>query len=92
MSWSEIRGDEKHGGEGVRGSRHGIAREQWLRSAYLYCARGNDLPHARATPELVRRIRENRYGWPRRKWAEVTGLHIRTIDKIATFETWRTVR
>lgn len=29
--------------------------------------------------------------WPRRKWAESTGLHIRTVEKIANYETWRHV-
>ena len=66
-------------------------RDEYLSCPYLYAPRGNDLPHAKATPDLVRAIRANVYGWPRRKWAEATGLHLRTIDKIATFETWRQV-
>ena len=73
----------------MRGSRHNIDRETWRENAYLYCARGNALPHAKATPEIVRKIRANREGWPRRKWAETTGLHVRTVEKIAAFETWR---
>ena len=68
--------------------KHGIDRDQWYNQAFLYAKRGNELPQAKVTPELVRKIRENRHGWPRRKWAESTGLHIRTIDKICTYETW----
>lgn len=75
-----------------RRSKHGITRDEWAAQAYLYVPRGRELPQAKATPDLVRKIRENRRGWPRRRWAAETGLHIRTIDKIAGYETWRHVR
>lgn len=50
--------------------------------------RGNQLPHAKLTPEKVRAIRENRRGWTRRKWAEVYGVHVRTIDKVCDGGSW----
>ena len=76
----------------MRGSRHNIDRETWRASAALYAARGTALPQAKATPDLVRKIRANRSGLPRRAWADATGLHIRTIEKIATYETWRHIK
>ena len=73
-------------------SKHGLNRGEWLACARLYAPCGERLPQSKANPELVRKIRENRQGWPRWRWAQATGLHIRTIDKIATYETWRHIR
>lgn len=67
-------------------------RDEYRASAHLYCRRGNDLPHARLTPDLVREIRLNVRGWTARQWAESLGLHQRTIDGVRSFRTWRHVR
>lgn len=75
---------------GSRG-KHGLSREDWAPQAWMYAKRGNDLPHARLDPDAVRAIRANRHGWPRWKWAQHYGVHVRTIDAIATYRTWRHV-
>ena len=49
--------------------------------------RGNDLPHARLTPELVREIRANRHGLTAKQWAAKLGTHLRTIEKVRHYET-----
>ncbi len=76
---------------GASRSRHGIDRQEWSTRAHEFCARGERLPHARLTADVVRKIRVNQEGWPRWKWAECLGCHVRTIDKVATYETWRHV-
>ena len=50
--------------------------------------RGTDLPHAKLDPEKVRAMRENRHGWPRWKWAELYGVHIRTVEKACNGGSW----
>ena len=50
--------------------------------------RGNDLPHARLTPDLVRDIRANRQGLTAQQWATAIGCHYRTIEKVRHYETW----
>lgn len=52
---------------------------------------GTQLPHAKLTPNKVRAIRPNVHGWPRRKWAELYGVHVRTIDKVCCGYSWRHV-
>ncbi len=50
--------------------------------------RGNALPQARLTPELVREIRANRQGMTAKQWAAKLGVHIRTIDKVRDYKSW----
>jgi hypothetical protein len=71
-----------------RGSRHGIDRDEWLLRSREFVRRGNDLPHSKVNPAIVREIRANRMGWPDHRWASSLGLHVRTINKIRTRETW----
>jgi hypothetical protein len=53
---------------------------------------GTNNPAAKANEWLVRSIRRNRYGWTRARWSELTGLGHTTIEKIATYQTWRHVK
>lgn len=69
-----------------------MTREEYLLQAAAYAKRGNDLPQARLTPEKVREIRANVRGLFAWQLAMVYGVHIRTIDKIRTFQTWKHVR
>ena len=63
------------------------------RSPREYCARGTALPQAILNDEKVRVIRiRNRMGVPRHKLAAEYGVHLRTIDKVCTYETWKQVR
>lgn len=50
-------------------------------------------PHrtCKLTEDQVREIRINRRGLSMRKQAEVYGVHIRTIEKIRAYLTWRDV-
>jgi len=68
------------------------SRAEWAQRARETALRGNALPQARLTPDAVRAIRANVQGWPRWRWAEHYGVHLRTVDKVATYETWRQVR
>jgi hypothetical protein len=56
--------------------------------ALQHAIRGNALPHARLTPDLVRDIRANRQGLTARQWAATIGCHYRTIEKVRHYETW----
>lgn len=59
----------------------------------LYCARGTQLPQAKLTEEQVKAIRvRNRMGVPRHRLAAEYGVHLRTIDKACTYESWVHVR
>lgn len=60
--------------------------------AVLTAKRGNDLPHARLTPEVVRQIRATRGRITARQWSEQLGTHVRTIDKVRDYVTWRHVK
>lgn len=53
--------------------------------------RGSDRHHSKANDWLVRKIRENRYGWSRRYWSQLTGISKNTIESIATYRTWKHV-
>lgn len=50
--------------------------------------RGVELPHAKLTPETVAYVRSNPKGLPRWKLAEQLGVHIRTVEKAARYESW----
>jgi hypothetical protein len=69
-----------------------MTRADYLACPHLYCRRGNDLPHARLTPDLVREIRRTASSRTARQWAESLGLHVRTIEGVRSFRTWRHVR
>ena len=72
-------------------SRHGITREEWRQTARAYAKRGNDLPHARLNPDLVRNIRRNPNGWTARRWADALGVHVRTVEKVQRRLSWEHV-
>lgn len=59
--------------------------------AMLTCKRGSELPQSRLNADLVREIRRNRHGLTAKQWAEKLGLHVRTIDAVRTFKSWRHV-
>lgn len=75
----------------MRGSKHGITRDEWKIRAHEFAARGSRLPQVVLTEQNVRDIRANRQGWTRKQWAEHLGVHVRTIEKVSTYETWRHV-
>ena len=51
-------------------------------------ARGNQLPHARLTPETVREIRTNREGMSDKARAKKLGVHENSVTRARTRETW----
>lgn len=51
-------------------------------------AKGNQLPHARLTPEKVREIRQNREGLTDKDRARKLGVHENSITRARTGETW----
>ena len=66
-----------------------MTRQEYLNGGALQSAmRGNDLPQARLTPDLVRDIRANRNGMTARQWAASIGCHYRTVEKVRHYETW----
>lgn len=65
--------------------------EYQLYGAKATALRGNDLPHAKLNPDLVRAIRINRNGWTAKQWADKLGLHVRTIDKVRDRRSWEHV-
>lgn len=66
-----------------------MTRHDYRNGGALQSARrGNALPHARLTPELVREIRANRHGLTAKQWAAKLGTHLRTIEKVRHYETW----
>lgn len=83
-----------------RGSKHGIDRDQWLGDAALYCARGIRLPHAKLMPLDVAEIRSAarqrealrqhiRNNLSNEALARKFGVHVRTIEKVLSYENWR---
>lgn len=83
-----------------RGSRHGISRDEYLRDAASYKARGQDLPQtklldldvidirsaARQRQQLLKHIREH---LSNEALAKRFGVHPRTIEKALARETHR---
>jgi hypothetical protein len=78
-----------------RGSKHGIDRKEWHLRRFEFVARGNRLPQAKLTPELVREIRGKYRPFSKEAGAPALarqyGLHRRTVEKVLTRETWGTV-
>lgn len=69
-----------------------MTRSEYLQSPALHALRGNALPHARLNASAVRDIRRNVPGWTAKQWAVELGVHLRTIEKVRHYETWRHVR
>lgn len=74
-------------------------RDEYLLAARAFVKRGEDLPHAKLTPELVAEIRSARRQREKlRKYidenltnqalAKKYGVHVRTIEKAITNESW----
>lgn len=80
----------------MRGSKRGLDREEWHLRRFEFVARGNKLPHAKLTPELVRTIRGRYVPFSKTAGAPALareyGLHRRTIEKVLTFMSWGHVR
>jgi len=72
-------------------TRHKITRHEYLCDARKYAKSGNQLPHAKLTPDIVQDIRKNRHGKTARQWAECLGLHVRTIDAVISRKNWANV-
>jgi len=66
-----------------------VTRDEYLCRTVELARRGNELPHAKLTPELVRELRASS-DTPQR-CADKLGLHKRTIEKVRHYETWRHV-
>lgn len=62
--------------------------EYRLYGAKVLCKRGNDLPQAKLSPLLVRKIRENRRGLTAKQWAAELGVHYRTIENVRSRARW----
>lgn len=83
----------------MRGSKHGIHRDEWEQRRTEYAARGRDLPHAKLLDidvvairsakkqreSLLKHIREN---LSNAALARQFGVHERTIEKAISRETW----
>lgn len=67
-----------------------LNREEYLEQAHYSAMRGNELPHAKLNPSLVREIRNS--DEPRKTIAARLGVHYRTIEKVRQWETWIHVR
>lgn len=73
-----------------------------MKSMYGKCLRGNELPQARLTPDIVREIRF-RHRWKNQKIAELNakygvraladelGVAVGTVEKVLSYQTWRHV-
>jgi hypothetical protein len=76
-----------------RGSKHNIDRRTYQINAIDYAKRGNDLPHAKVNAEIVRKIRMDAdAGITAKSQAAEYGVHIRTIEAIRSYKTWRSVK
>lgn len=83
----------------MRGSKHGLTRDEWEQRRTEYAARGQDLPHAKLLDldvitirsakkqreALLKHIREN---LSNAALARQFGVHERTIEKAVARETW----
>jgi len=58
--------------------------------AYLKAPRGHQLPQTKLNEEQVRIARS--YTTTARELAERWGVHIRTVEKVRVYGTWRHVR
>ena len=60
--------------------------------SYETALRGNDLPQSKLYPAAVRFIRKNELGLTRQQLADTFKVHINTIDKVRTYQTWAHVK
>lgn len=60
--------------------------------SYENALRGNDLPQSKLNPGAVRFIRKNELGLTRQQLADTFKVHINTIDKVRTYQTWAHVK
>jgi hypothetical protein len=78
---------------------HRRSREQYLLAATEFVRRGEELPHSKLTAELVEEIRSARRqrealrqhianNLSNEALAKKYGVHVRTIEKAITNETW----
>lgn len=69
-----------------------MTRRDYQLRAREIAVRGNDLPHAKLTPEQARAIRARHVPYCRRNGAPAIardlGLHRRTVEKVLAYETW----
>lgn len=73
----------------VSRGRHNITRREYLQNTIQYTKRGNELPHAKLDADKVRKIRiAVDAGATSKSLAAEYGVHIRTIEKIRSYETW----
>ena len=67
-------------------------RHEYLCSTVEFASRGNDLPHAKLTPDIVRDIRINKHGKTAAQWAQLLNVHIRTIEAVQSRKNWSHVQ
>lgn len=63
-------------------------RSEYLIRAREFASRGTARPNAKLNADRVRLIRENRYGYTTKTWADIYKVHYRTIEKVLHYETW----
>jgi HD superfamily phosphodiesterase len=86
----------------VRGSKHGIDREDYRVNARFYHPRGSQLPHAKLNEKQVQALRRldlrrqrliarinARYG--REALAAQHGISLRALENILNYSTWKHV-
>jgi len=75
-----------------KGSKHNISREDYLCDPRKYAKSGNQLPHAKLNQSIVRKIRiQAEHGITAKSQSSEYGVHIRTIEAIRSYKTWRNV-
>jgi len=68
-----------------------MTRDDYLLfGARVTAKRGNDLPHAKLNPELVRYVRST--DKTAKQLAAELGTHIRTIEHVRVYRSWAHVR
>lgn len=68
-----------------------MTRAEYLKCPRLYAARGRDLPQSILTVDQVRAIRANVTGRTAQQWADEIGCHVRTVEKVLAYVTWKHV-
>ena len=80
----------------MRGSKHGLNRDEWRGRSHEFCARGTSLPQAKLTDALVSQIRAEHVPFSRAHGAPAIarrlGLHRRTVERVLSYGGWRHVR
>jgi len=75
-----------------KGSKHNISRDDYLCDPRKYAKNGNDLPQSKLNPGIVRKIRiQAESGITAKSQSSEYGVHIRTIEAIRSYKTWRHV-